>query len=68
MVAHASADEDVLRTALIRGAFQYQGQSVRRRPRLRPKSLWRRMRDTFTAEVDALTYGDVTDLENRAGP
>ncbi len=25
------------------------------------------MRDTFTAEVDALTYGDVTDLENFGG-
>ena len=26
MVAHPSADPDVLRTALIRGAFEYQGQ------------------------------------------
>ncbi|MDV6280555.1 L-glutamate gamma-semialdehyde dehydrogenase [Rhodococcus jostii] len=68
VVAHASADEDVLRTALIRGAFEYQGQKCSAASRAYvPKSLWRRMRDTFTAEVDALTYGDVTDLENFGG-
>jgi 1-pyrroline-5-carboxylate dehydrogenase len=68
VVAHASADEDVLRTALIRGAFEYQGQKCSAASRAYvPKSLWRRMRDTFTAEVDALTYGDVSDLENFGG-
>ncbi|QSE89181.1 L-glutamate gamma-semialdehyde dehydrogenase [Rhodococcus pseudokoreensis] len=68
VVAHASADEDVLRTALVRGAFEYQGQKCSAASRAYvPKSLWRRMRDTFTAEVDALTYGDVTDLENFGG-
>ncbi|MGW4340104.1 L-glutamate gamma-semialdehyde dehydrogenase [Rhodococcus koreensis] len=68
VVAHASADEEVLRTALIRGAFEYQGQKCSAASRAYvPKSLWRRMRDTFTAEVDALTYGDVTDLENFGG-
>ena len=68
VVAHASADEDVLRTALVRGAFEYQGQKCSAAARAYvPKSLWRRMRDTFTAEVDALTYGDVTDLENFGG-
>ncbi|MDV7245719.1 MULTISPECIES: L-glutamate gamma-semialdehyde dehydrogenase [Rhodococcus] len=68
VVAHASADEDVLRTALIRGAFEYQGQKCSAASRAYvPKSLWHRMRDTFTAEVDALTYGDVTDLENFGG-
>ncbi|MFZ2178668.1 MAG: L-glutamate gamma-semialdehyde dehydrogenase [Rhodococcus sp. (in: high G+C Gram-positive bacteria)] len=68
VVAHTSADEDVLRTALIRGAFEYQGQKCSAASRAYiPKSLWQRMGDTFTAEVDALTYGDVTDFENFGG-
>ena len=31
VVAHPSADPDVLRTALVRGAFEYQGQKCSRR-------------------------------------
>ncbi|WP_072688003.1 L-glutamate gamma-semialdehyde dehydrogenase [Rhodococcus marinonascens] len=68
VVAHASANESVLRTALIRGAFEYQGQKCSAASRAYvPKSLWRRMRDTFAAEVDALAYGDVTDFGNFGG-
>ncbi len=36
IVAHRSADPDVLRTALIRGAFEYQGRSARPPPALHP--------------------------------
>ncbi|MEV0945678.1 L-glutamate gamma-semialdehyde dehydrogenase [Rhodococcus sp. NPDC049939] len=68
VVAHSSADESVLRTALIRGAFEYQGQKCSAASRAYiPRSLWQRMRDTFAAEVDALAYGDVTDFGNFGG-
>jgi 1-pyrroline-5-carboxylate dehydrogenase len=68
VVAHPSADVDVLRTALIRGAFEYQGQKCSAASRAYvAKSVWRRMKDQFLAEVEGLTMGDVTDLSNFMG-
>lgn len=68
VLAHASADEAVLRTALIRGAYEYQGQKCSAASRAYvPRSLWQKMRDEFLAEVDAIPYGDVTDLDNFGG-
>ena len=68
MVAHPSADPDVLRTALIRGAFEYQGQKCSAASRAYvAKSVWAKMRDQFVAEVEGLTMGDVTDLSNFMG-
>ena len=64
VIAHPSADEEVLTTALIRGAFEYQGQKCSAASRAYiPRSVWNRMRDTFIANVESLTMGDVaTDL------
>ena len=68
VVAHRSADPDVLRTALIRGAFEYQGQKCSAASRAYiPKSVWRKMRKSFVAEVEALAMGDVSDLSNFMG-
>jgi 1-pyrroline-5-carboxylate dehydrogenase len=68
VVAHSSADVDVLRTALVRGAFEYQGQKCSAASRAYiAKSVWRRMRKDFIAEVESLTMGDVTDLSNFMG-
>ncbi len=68
VVAHPSADVDVLRTALIRGAFEYQGQKCSAASRAYvARSVWRRMKDQFLAEVEGLTMGDVTDLSNFMG-
>ncbi|MFC7448571.1 L-glutamate gamma-semialdehyde dehydrogenase [Rhodococcus daqingensis] len=68
VVAHSSANPDVLRTALVRGAFEYQGQKCSAASRAYvPKSVWQRMGDAFLAEVDQLSYGDVTDLSNFGG-
>jgi 1-pyrroline-5-carboxylate dehydrogenase len=68
VVAHASADPDVLRTALLRGAFEFQGQKCSAASRAYvPRSVWARMRDDFLGEVDALPVGDVTDLSNFMG-
>ncbi|NDZ96360.1 L-glutamate gamma-semialdehyde dehydrogenase [Streptomyces sp. SID6673] len=68
IVAHASADPDVTRTALIRGAFEYQGQKCSAASRAYvARSVWARMGDDFLAEADQLTYGDVRDLGNFGG-
>src|SRR5918912_569279 len=45
VIAHPSADIDVLRTALIRGAFEFQGQKCSAASRAYiPRSVWSRMR------------------------
>ena len=68
VVAHPSADIDILRTALVRGAFEYQGQKCSAASRAYvPRSLWTRMRDDLVSEVDAIPMGDVTDLHNFMG-
>ncbi|MGY4711912.1 L-glutamate gamma-semialdehyde dehydrogenase [Mycolicibacterium sp. CBM1] len=68
VLAHASADPDVLRTALIRGAFDYQGQKCSAASRAYvARSVWRQMGDDFLAATAALAYGDVTDLSNYGG-
>jgi len=61
VLAHPSADPDVLSVALIRGAFEYQGQKCSAASRAYvPQSVWDRTRDDFLAQVSALTVGDVT--------
>ena len=68
VVAHPSAQPDVLRTALIRGAFDYQGQKCSAASRaFVPRSVWARMGDDFLGATEALSYGDVTDLTNFGG-
>jgi 1-pyrroline-5-carboxylate dehydrogenase len=68
VLAHPSADVDVLRTALVRGAFEYQGQKCSAASRAYvPRSVWNRMKDDFLADVESLTMGDVTDLSNFMG-
>jgi 1-pyrroline-5-carboxylate dehydrogenase len=68
VLAHASAQPDVLRTALIRGAFDYQGQKCSAASRaFVPRSVWQRMGDDFLEATAALKYGDVTDLSNFGG-
>ncbi|MEU9078990.1 L-glutamate gamma-semialdehyde dehydrogenase [Kitasatospora sp. NPDC048538] len=65
LVAHPSADPAVLKTAMTRGAFEYQGQKCSALSRAYvPASLWAGLQDEFAAEVDGLTMGDVTDLSN----
>ncbi|MEU1423767.1 L-glutamate gamma-semialdehyde dehydrogenase [Kitasatospora sp. NPDC005751] len=68
LLAHRSADPAIVRTALIRGAFEYQGQKCSALSRAYlPRSLWQTIKDEFLAEVDALAVGDVTDLSNFMG-
>ncbi|MGN6330736.1 MAG: L-glutamate gamma-semialdehyde dehydrogenase [Motilibacteraceae bacterium] len=68
VLAHPSADPDVLRTALIRGAFEYQGQKCSAASRAYvPRSVWNRMRDDFLAQVESIPMGDVADFSNFMG-
>ncbi len=68
VLAHASARPEVLRTALIRGAFDYQGQKCSAASRaFIPRSLWQRMGDELLGATEALRFGDVSDLTNFGG-
>ncbi len=64
VIAHPSADPDVLVTALIRGAFEYQGQKCSAASRAYiPRSVWNTVKDQLLGTAQALTMGDVaTDL------
>ncbi len=65
VVAHASADPEVLRTALVRGAFEYSGQKCSAASRAYiARSVWDKISDDLIAETDALKVGDVRDLTN----
>ncbi|HEY4457848.1 MAG TPA: L-glutamate gamma-semialdehyde dehydrogenase [Pseudonocardiaceae bacterium] len=68
VLAHPSADPDVLRTALIRGAFEYQGQKCSAASRAYvPRSVWAKMRDSLVSEIESISVGDVADFTNFMG-
>ena len=68
VLAHPSADPAVVRIALLRGAFEYQGQKCSAASRAYvARSVWQQMRDDLGAETDALAVGDVTDFTNFMG-
>jgi 1-pyrroline-5-carboxylate dehydrogenase len=69
VIAHPSADADALHTALLRGAFEYQGQKCSAASRAYlPRSMWDGgLRDRLAASTEALTYGDVADFGNFGG-
>jgi 1-pyrroline-5-carboxylate dehydrogenase len=68
ILAHPSGDPDVLRTAMIRGAFEYQGQKCSAASRAYvPRSLWKVIKDDLVAITDGLSQGDVTDLSHFMG-
>ncbi|GGR35731.1 L-glutamate gamma-semialdehyde dehydrogenase [Streptomyces netropsis] len=69
VVAHPSADPAILKTALTRGSFEFQGQKCSASSRAYvPRSLWDNgLKEQFAAEVDGITMGDVTDLSNFIG-
>jgi 1-pyrroline-5-carboxylate dehydrogenase len=63
--AHASADVPALVTALVRGAFEYQGQKCSAASRAYvPKSIWPAVRDRLVAELAQVKMGDVRDFSN----
>ncbi len=63
--AHASADIKELGTALIRGAFEYQGQKCSAASRAYiPKGLWPELSEYLKEELKTIKLGDVADFTN----
>jgi 1-pyrroline-5-carboxylate dehydrogenase len=61
VIAHPSADPDVLVTALVRGAFEYQGQKCSAASRAYvARSVWNKVKDDLIGTTEALTMGDVS--------
>jgi 1-pyrroline-5-carboxylate dehydrogenase len=63
--AHASADDQALVTALVRGAFEYQGQKCSAASRAYiPASVWARIQDNLLETVRGLAMGCPSDYSN----
>lgn len=64
VIAHSSARADKLVPALVRGAFEYQGQKCSAVSRAYiPRSLWEGgVREQLVEGTQSINYGDVTDL------
>jgi 1-pyrroline-5-carboxylate dehydrogenase len=66
--AHPSSEVDALAVALVRGAFEYQGQKCSAASRAYiPKSLWPAVRDRAVDQIKSIAMGDVTDFRNFMG-
>ncbi len=68
IAAHPSADIQALRTAIVRGAFEYQGQKCSAASRAYiPKSVWRELKGPLIEETESLSVGPPTDFRNFMG-
>ena len=68
VVVHPSAEPKSVATALVRGAFEYQGQKCSAASRAYiPKSLWNQVKDFMAADMAEIKMGDVTDFSNFMG-
>jgi 1-pyrroline-5-carboxylate dehydrogenase len=65
VLAHSSADADVVATALVRGAFEYQGQKCSAASRAYiPASLWPSVKEKVQRDLTSIKMGPVEDFEN----
>ena len=65
IMVHPSANVDVVRTAIVRGAFEFQGQKCSAASRAYlPKSLWTKLEKELIAEVNNIKVGPVEDFTN----
>ncbi len=65
IVAHASADVAALAVAMVRGAYEYQGQKCSAASRAYvPASIWPELRDRLVALMDDIAIGDPADFSN----
>jgi 1-pyrroline-5-carboxylate dehydrogenase len=68
IVAHASADPQQVATAIVRGAFEYQGQKCSAASRVyAPSNLWPQIKETLETEVPTIRMGPVEDFRNFMG-
>lgn len=65
IVAHESADPKVIATALVRGAFEFQGQKCSAASRAYiPKGMWEDVKNYMEADLDSISMGTVEDFGN----
>ncbi|HEB35238.1 hypothetical protein LCGC14_0841890 [marine sediment metagenome] len=65
---HASADAEAVTTALIRGAFEYQGQKCSAASRAYiPSNLWPSIKESLSDEIKTIKMGDINDFTNFIG-
>jgi 1-pyrroline-5-carboxylate dehydrogenase len=68
ILAHPSADVDALAVAMVRGAYEYQGQKCSAASRVYiPDTLWPAVRDRVVAMIEDIRMGDVADFRNFMG-
>jgi len=66
--AHASADPAALATAMLRGAYEYQGQKCSAASRAYvPDSIWPDVKERLLADIAEIKMGDVCDFRNFMG-
>ncbi|UCE42907.1 MAG: L-glutamate gamma-semialdehyde dehydrogenase [Candidatus Aminicenantes bacterium] len=60
---HASADLEITATALVRGAYEYQGQKCSAASRAYiPQSLWPALKERLVDQVKTIKMGDINDF------
>jgi len=65
VLAHPSAEPEVLAVALIRGAFEYQGQKCSAASRAYiPDNIWPEVRDRLIADLKTIKMGTVEDFSH----
>lgn len=65
ILAHPSADADVLSTAIVRGAFEYQGQKCSAASRVYiPKSHWPTVKKQIKRDIESFKIGGTEDFTN----
>jgi len=65
IVVHPSADVNVANTAIVRGAFEYQGQKCSAASRVYiPKSLWPEIKELMIADIESFKVGPTEDFTN----
>ena len=65
IIAHKSADPKEISTALVRGAFEYQGQKCSAASRAYiPSNLWDEVKKNMTADLKSIKMGGVEDFGN----
>ena len=68
IVAHPSADVEALTVAIVRGAFEYQGQKCSAASRAYiPKSMWPDLKERLIAMIGEIKVGDPSDLTTFMG-
>jgi 1-pyrroline-5-carboxylate dehydrogenase len=65
VIAHHSADAKAVATALVRGAFEYQGQKCSAASRAYvPENLWEEIKGYMLADLEDIKMGPVEDFSN----